>query len=92
MHFLLLDNVHAENKAALTETLQEWAKGETGFADARLRVLARAHGMPVCTVNAGDFPGVRNSFTRGPANGQHPTRTEQAPGTERQSHEGSVTG
>jgi predicted nucleic-acid-binding protein len=60
---LLAEGVHADEKAALIEALDRWAIGSTGFVDAWLAVLARRHGLPVCSINAGDFPDVPNTFT-----------------------------
>lgn len=60
--FLTLDTVHAVNKKMLIETLHWWSSTDVSFADARLTVLARAHRLPVCTVNQRDFQDVENSF------------------------------
>jgi predicted nucleic acid-binding protein len=54
--------VRADDKDELLEILAEWDFAHIGFADARLRVLARRRNLPVCSVNRRDFSGTPNTF------------------------------
>ena len=59
---LRVDHIHADDKAGLVEAVELWAQGRIGFADAWLTMRARRRRMPICTVNAGDFPLTLNSY------------------------------
>ncbi len=59
---LALDAVRAHDKESLIRSLRLWVDQRGKFGDARLIVLAERSGMPVCTVNERDFPGVRNTY------------------------------
>ncbi|HEY8286124.1 MAG TPA: PIN domain-containing protein [Chloroflexota bacterium] len=59
---LSMTTVHADDKQALLATLARWATENVGFTDARLAVLAQAHGLPICSANLRDFSGVSYSF------------------------------
>lgn len=54
--------VLAPDKPLLASTVARWAAGTVGFVDAYLAELAQRDGLPVCTVNARDFPTTPNSF------------------------------
>lgn len=54
--------VRAPQRALLLAALARWASRGGGFVDAWLATLALAEGQPVCSVNARDFPDVRNTF------------------------------
>lgn len=60
--YLLFDTIHAANKRGLTDTLRRWAIHDIGFADARLTTLAEQRHLPICSVNAADFPRQENTF------------------------------
>ncbi len=60
--FLALDSVRAQDKENLIRSLQLWVERGGKFGDARLVALAEQAGMPVCTVNQRDFPGIENSY------------------------------
>lgn len=60
---LALDAVHMDDKNAALSALHYWASSGGTFDDARIAVLARSRGMPVCSVNARDFPGIPNTFS-----------------------------
>lgn len=62
---LVLDAVHVPDKDAVLLALRRWASGGGRFADALLAALAEERGMPVCSVNARHFPGVRNTHVEG---------------------------
>ena len=53
----------ATDKALLLATVGRWAAGTMGFVDALLAELAARDGLPVCSVNARDFPATPNSYT-----------------------------
>src|SRR6184192_1522732 len=59
---LLIDAIHADDKAGLLEAVARWEIGRTGFADAWLAVRARRRGLPVCSVNQADFGSMPNTF------------------------------
>lgn len=59
---VLAPGVHAEDKPGLLEALDHWERQNVGFVDAWLGVLARRRGMPICSVNRADFPGLPNTF------------------------------
>ena len=60
--YLTCDAVLCDGKPSLIEALRLWAAAGGRFGDARILALAQSRGMPVCTVNEGDFPGVRNAY------------------------------
>lgn len=62
---LALETVHVPGKDAVLAALHRWATGGGRFADALLTALAEAEGLPVCSVNARHFPGVRNTYAEG---------------------------
>jgi predicted nucleic acid-binding protein len=59
---LLNKQIRADDKPALLEAVARWAAQGVGFADAWLAVLAQRRGLPVRSVNTGDFPDVGNTF------------------------------
>lgn len=62
--FIGLETVQVENKPAVLKALYYWAADPTcdSFGDARLRALAEATGLPVCTANRKHFRGIPNTF------------------------------
>lgn len=59
---LALGTVYMDDKEAALTALRRWSRHGGRFGDARILALARTRGMPVCSVNARDFPGVRNTY------------------------------
>ncbi len=59
---LLLRGLRADDREALVAALDRWATTDVAFVDAWLATLARRRHLPVCSVNARDFPDVPNSF------------------------------
>ena len=54
--------VRAMDKTLLLATVGRWAAGTMGFVDALLAELTARDGLPVCSVNARDFPATPNSY------------------------------
>lgn len=54
--------VRAADKPLLVATVARWAGDTMGFVDALLAELAQRDGLPVCSVNARDFPATPNSY------------------------------
>jgi predicted nucleic acid-binding protein len=59
---LLLPGLRADDKTDLIEAVDHWAAGSAGFVDAWLATLASRRNLPVCSINARDFPDTPNSF------------------------------
>jgi predicted nucleic acid-binding protein len=59
---LTMTGVIVEDLETLKTALERWATRGVGFADAWLFARALADETSVCTANARDFPGVRNTF------------------------------
>ena len=56
--------VLADDKDVLVNTIARWTASATiGLVDAYLAVLADRDGVPVCSVNARDFPATPNSYS-----------------------------
>jgi predicted nucleic acid-binding protein len=62
LQLLGYDSVMAEDKPSLLASLNEWATEGGDYGDARLRVLARHHQLPVCSANERLFRTVHNTF------------------------------
>lgn len=63
LEILNAPGVRAADKDTLIATVNRWgASASIGFVDAYLAELAQRDGLPVCTVNARDFPTTPNSF------------------------------
>lgn len=60
--FLLTDSIQMEEKEDVVRALALWANAGIGFVDAWLSAAATRTGMPICSVNERDFPGVANSY------------------------------
>lgn len=54
--------IQASDKPLLTATIARWAGSTIGFVDALLAELAQRDNLPVCSVNARDFPVTPNSY------------------------------
>ncbi len=59
---LLTEQILTDDKPALLAAVARWTARGGGFVDAWLAVLAHRHELPVCSVNADDFPDVENTF------------------------------
>jgi predicted nucleic-acid-binding protein len=59
---LTMTGVIVEDTEILKTALERWATRGVGFADAWLFARALASETSVCTANARDFSGVRNTF------------------------------
>ncbi|MGH2391269.1 MAG: type II toxin-antitoxin system VapC family toxin [Chloroflexota bacterium] len=59
---LSITSIYADDKQVLLAGLARWATERVGFADARLAILAEAHGLPICSANQRDFAGIDNSY------------------------------
>ncbi len=58
---IVLDGIRMADKPSAVVALRLWAEGSR-FGGARLAALAQVGGLPVCSVNRRDFPGLRNTF------------------------------
>ncbi len=63
---LAYPGVLAADKPLLTMAVTRWAAGTISFADALLTELAQRDSLPVCSVNARDFPITPNSYATAP--------------------------
>lgn len=62
-NILAAPGVLADDKPGLSAAVERWAAGAMSFVDALLAELAQRDGVPVCSVNARDFPTTPNSYT-----------------------------
>lgn len=62
LEILNAPGVLAAEKAILIATVTRWGTTTIAFVDAYLTKLTQRDGLPVCTVNARDFPGIANAY------------------------------